>query len=133
VKLYVDGSALVKLLIAEPESADALALWDSADRVVSAATLVVEGHAAIARRLSGRRVARAAEHLERRLDQMELSALDDLLLEDACTVARRFRLPALDALHLAAAARLADESLVFATWDRELSRAARGAGLIVAP
>jgi hypothetical protein len=133
VKLYVDASALVKLLIREAETPTAASLWLEADRVVSAATIIVEARAAVARRLTGRAAARATRELGSRLDAMEVAAIDDALLQLAASTAGRFRLRALDAVHLAAALEIEDESLVLATWDRELARAASSAGLAVAP
>ena len=45
---YIDTSAVVPLLIAEPGSARAATLWDGADRVVSVRLLYPETRAALA-------------------------------------------------------------------------------------
>jgi predicted nucleic acid-binding protein len=100
--------------------------------VVSAAVISVVGRAAIARRLHGSAAAEARRELSRRLSAMVALGIDERLLEDAKSVADRYRLRALDALHLAAAQEIRDETLLFATWDGELERAARRAGLTTA-
>ena len=133
MKLYVDASALVKLLIRETGSGEARALWDGADRVVSARAILVESHAAIARRLDRRLAAGARRELARRLSAMNLFEVDRRLLDGAAEIAGRYRLRALDSVHLAAALEARDDTLVFATWDAELAQAALSAGLRVAP
>jgi len=55
------------------------------------------------------------------------------LARAAGEVGERHRLRALDALHLATALELVDDSVVVASWDDELRRAAAEAGLAVAP
>jgi uncharacterized protein len=59
--------------------------------------------------------------------------VDEVLVREAGDVAETFALRALDAVHLAAALVLADEGLVFATWDDRLRAAALNAGLAVTP
>ncbi len=108
-------------------------LWTRADAVVSAAVVRVEARAAIARRLRAREAALARSELSDRLDEIEIVGVDGTLVAAAETVADRYRLRALDALHLAAAHRVSDPTLVVATWDRELRAAAESAGLGVVP
>jgi predicted nucleic acid-binding protein len=59
--------------------------------------------------------------------------VDDELVGRAARAADTHRLRALDALHLAAAERIREPGLVFATWDAELEGAARRAGFATAP
>lgn len=132
MKLYADASALVKLVIVEAGSSDAAALWAEADDVTSAAVIAVEARAAVARRLRGRAADEARRELSHRLNGMVLLDVDETLLERAAAVTDRFRLRALDAVHLAAATLVRDESLLFASWDGELKHAAEEAGLTVA-
>ena len=121
------------LLEDEQGSGDAALLWDRASDVISASVGFVEMQAAIARRVAVRR----APHLRRRATNLWQSVnvvdVDDALVQAAARAAEEFRLRALDAVHLAAARSVASRDLVFATWDEELSEAARAAGLAVAP
>jgi predicted nucleic acid-binding protein len=55
---YFDSSALVKLVVDEPGSGDAAALWDGADAVVSSRVANVEVLAALA---AARRATRLGE------------------------------------------------------------------------
>jgi uncharacterized protein len=66
---YFDTSAVVPLLIAEPGSARAASLWDSADRVVSVRLLYPETRAALAQaerlgRLTARHLRDAVTELD---------------------------------------------------------------------
>lgn len=58
---------------------------------------------------------------------------DQRLSHLAVSLAVRHRLKSLDAIHLASALVLPAENLAFATWDRQLHRAARAEGLEVLP
>ena len=125
--VYLDASALLKLIVPERESdslAAALHRWP--DRV-SCAIVRVEVHRAL-KRLGG---TKAARH---RAD----AVLDGVILlgVDAAVIARAglFRNPnlrALDALHLAAALSIGDEPEAFVTYDARLAAAAQTEGLIV--
>lgn len=75
----------------------------------------------------------ARDDLSARWAEIETIAVDESLLSAAGDVAERYRLRALDALHLAAVNLIADEDTTFASWDEELRRAAIEAGLAVAP
>jgi predicted nucleic acid-binding protein len=93
----------------------------------------VEARAAVARRMSGRIAADARRELEDRWDSLDGIAVDRTLIELGGWMADTHRLRALDALHLAAACRVAGSGLVFASWDQELRRAASDEGLALAP
>ena len=123
----------MKLLLNEPEADEVRGLWIRAETIFSVAVVQVEARAAIARRLPARRAAFARSELSNRLDEMESVVVDDGLITEACEVAHRYKLRALDALHLAAAHRLLDSQLLVATWDSELRTAAQSAGLAIAP
>lgn len=100
---------------------------------MSASIAYVEVRSAVARRLPHRDSARVRRLVARRWQEIADLAVDDELVRSAGDAAERYRLRALDAVHLAAARRLAEGDFVLATWDRELARAAREAGLAVAP
>lgn len=117
---YFDTSAIVKLVVVEPES-DALvrALVRWPDRV-SSAVARVEVHRALWR-------ARASRAAHARADAV-LSALvlvrpDEPVLSQAASF-RDPHLRALDAIHLATALTLGDDPDVFITYDARLALAA---------
>ena len=64
---------------------------------------------------------------------MQVVELDETLSLSAGDLAESFGLCGFDAVHLATAIALRDESLVVATWDADLNRATLEAGLSVAP
>ncbi len=123
--LYADASALVKLLVREPESAEVAAVLAGGRRVVASALVAVE-LACVARR-RGLGDADAV---------LELLTLDAATLHDARTFQTTPPLRALDAVHLAAARRVAVAvgPLELLCYDADLGAAARAAGLaVVAP
>lgn len=126
--IYVDSSALVKLVLEEPESA-ALQAWLQPSMTLAtcalARTEVIRsvlgaGDAAIGR----------ARELLRRLD---ILALDAELL-DAATMIEPAALRGLDAIHLAAAITLGEDLAAIVTYDRRMAEGATALGLaVVAP
>jgi len=122
--LYLDASALVKLVVVEPESealVTELARWPHS---VSSVIVDVELHRAAMR--AGQPPERAADVLER----MPLLTLNVQRRELARRVGSR-NLRALDAVHLASALTLGDDLGAFCTYDRRLAADARAAGLTV--
>jgi uncharacterized protein len=109
------------------------ALWDGAGEVFSVELAEVEVRAALARRLRGGRLVAARRRFDRYRDDLVVIPVDTVLVEQASEAAERHRLRALDAIHLATAVTVRDRSLVVATWDGELARAARDVGLATAP
>lgn len=110
----------------------------SAVEILVASIGYVEARSALARaarhgRLRGRQRQRARDQLE--ILWAEATALDlDLdLVQRAGEVAELAGLRAGDAIHLTTALSLEDPSLLFATWDGDLRRAAGELGLAVAP
>ncbi len=133
--VYVDASALVKLVIAEPESG-ALAAWMAGRDLVSSAIAGVEVRRAIrvaratdtaaAAPTTARSLARSTEEL---LGRVTLLTIEDRALHRAAELEPP-SLRTIDALHLATALTLrAPEG--FVTYDRRLADAARMAGLVV--
>jgi predicted nucleic acid-binding protein len=123
--VYLDSSAIVKLVVAEAESR-ALAdyLRDHPSRVSCALARVeviraVRPHGTAA-------VGRAGQLLAR----ISLLRLDDVLL-DAAADLEGTTLRSLDAIHLAAARAFGDELAEVVTYDRRMADAAHGFGLAV--
>lgn len=125
--VYLDASALVKLVWREPESDD-LADWLSVyPHWFSSVLLRVEVVRA-ARRVdeSGGAQVRAERYLER----MTLVRMDDAVVDLASSLPGR-HLRSLDAIHLATALSIGDLPDAFLTYDARLAAAATRHGLTV--
>ena len=134
---YVDTSLVVRLLIDEPGSARAWAIWDEAEAAVSSLLVYPEARAALARahregRISRAEVRSAGEELERRVEAIHLLTITEPLARRAGDLAELEGLRAFDAVHLASALAIGGRELVFASFDRDLAAAARRNGLAVA-
>lgn len=132
---YVDTSTLLKRLLVEAGSPKADAIWDSADILASAVTLVVEARAALA---AARRAGRltAADHRTAKaelvdlLEEVTFIEITDELIGQAAELAETDALRGYDAIHLAAA--IAIDATVLTSADAELCDAADRHGLRVA-
>ena len=123
--IYLDSSALLKLLFEEPESA-ALTRWleeRAGTPAVSSELARVEVLRA-SRRLNPTALP-AARSL---LAQLDLIPLTSVLLAEAAEVGDPL-LRALDALHLASALSIRTELSAFVAYDHRLAAAAADAGL----
>jgi predicted nucleic acid-binding protein len=134
---YFDTSAFVPLLVAEPGSGRAASLWDGADRVVSVRLLYPEARAALAHaqrlgRLSRRQLRDAVRGLDARWRELDLVEIDEQLAFRAGAVAETHGLRGYDAVHLAAADRVRDPSLVVVAGDLALLGAASSEGMATA-
>jgi predicted nucleic acid-binding protein len=134
---YFDTSAVIPLLVVEPGSAPAAALWDAADRVVSARLVYPAGRAALAHaqrlgRLTGRQLRAAVTELDSRYEQFDLVEVDDTLTRHAGQLAETHGLRGYDAVHLAAAHRVHDPDLVLVAGDHALLTAATADGMSIA-
>jgi len=125
---YLDSSALVKLVVAEPETPAlrrylrrrALRVSCGLARVEVVRAVWPQGPLAVARSL-------------RLLERVNLIALDDLLL-DAAAALDAVSLRSLDAIHLAAAQTLGEDLEGLVTYDARMAEAARELGpSVVAP
>lgn len=124
--IYLDSSALVKLVLKEPESG-ALRSWlQSLDENKSTTELAHVEVLRACRRIAQESVPRA----RRVLDALDLIPTTPGLLESAA-LADPPQLRSLDALHLAAAASLRDDLAAFVTYDHRLRAAAQAASLPV--
>ncbi|MGN6258200.1 MAG: type II toxin-antitoxin system VapC family toxin [Solirubrobacterales bacterium] len=135
--LYVDTSALVKLVLVEQGSDLAAELWTRSSRAVSSILAYPEGRAALAAaRRSGRLgtalYAESLKKFEKTFEQLLSIEVDDRLAMSAGEGAASFGLRGADAVHLATALGLVDEEVTFVTWDQDLADAAASAGLAVA-
>jgi predicted nucleic acid-binding protein len=128
--LYVDASALVKLVISEPESEALLGLLSIRDDLVSRAVAVVEVvRAARLASDSPEAVTRARDVVR----AVHLLAVDLKVLERAAEL-EPSSLQSLAAIHLASALSLEDELDAMVVYDQRLAAAAMGAGLkVLAP
>ena len=132
---YLDTSTLIKLLIDEPGSDQAVHIWNSADRLVSVGLIEVEGRAALAaaeraHRLTPAEHRRAKTALAAHLDQVDIVEVTPDLVTAASRLAEREGLRGYDAVHLAAALVVGVDAIASA--DTELCAAAARRGLSVA-
>ena len=123
--VYLDSSAHVKLVVAEPESSVLRRELRKERGRASCALARVEVVRAV--RPHGAAAVARARRLLRRLDLVQL---DDELLDDAATLDGGV-LRSLDAIHLAAAQTLGDELSMVITYDERMTAAARLTGLTV--
>jgi len=126
--VYLDSSALVKLVVLEPESEALTAHLRERPSRVSCALARVE----VIRAVSGHgqaAITRAVQLLAR----ISLVRLDDALLDEAGAL-NGGNLRSLDAIHLAAACALGDGLFELISYDRRMADAAQSLGLaVVAP
>ncbi|HLA93527.1 MAG TPA: type II toxin-antitoxin system VapC family toxin [Actinomycetota bacterium] len=122
--LYLDSSAIVKLVAREPETPALVEAVRADPSVVSSALAWTEVVRAV-RRARGR-VSRAREVLE----GVALVPLDDAILRGAGDLSPA-GLRTLDAIHLATALSLAEDVTTLVTYDERLAEAAAAAGIAV--
>ena len=128
MRLYLDSSALVKLVQREAES-EALRRYlrrHRADQLVTCALARVEVVRAV---LAGGPPALA--HARRQLSRLDQVVLTAALLDRAATLAPDVPLRSLDAIHLAAALVVGEELRAVVTYDRRMAGAAEDLGIEV--
>jgi uncharacterized protein len=123
--VYLDSSAIVKLVIREPETEALLAFLEPRHVRVTSALARVEVVRAVRRH--GRTATRRAAAM---LDALSQLALDETLLDSAAAIIAN-QLRSLDAIHLASAQQLEGELDVLVTYDEQMLAAARTLGLPV--
>jgi predicted nucleic acid-binding protein len=116
--VYLDSSALVKLVIAEPESVALRRYLGGEPERASCAVARVE----VLRAVRGHG-ASALTRARRLLHRLNLVQVDEELLEAAAMLDPRV-LRSLDAVHLAAAQQLGGELTAIVTYDRRMAEAA---------
>ena len=126
--VYLDSSALVKLVVQEEESKALAGHLRERPNRVSCALARVEVIRAV--RAHGRPAINRARQL---LERISLLRLDDLLLEQAAALNSE-SLRSLDAIHLAAARAVGDGLAEVITYDHRMAGAAHHIGLpVMAP
>lgn len=134
---YFDTSAVIPLLVDdEPGATASLAAWMGAETVVTARILFAEAAAALARasrlgRLKPEALELALTELEQIWAQFDIVEVDDLLVRSAGSLAREHALRGYDAVHCAAALRIASPDTVALAGDGNLLTAWRTIGLAV--
>ncbi|HKI67891.1 MAG TPA: type II toxin-antitoxin system VapC family toxin [Solirubrobacterales bacterium] len=139
LSIYLDTSALVKLLVDEDGSDLARSTYADADGPRTTAIAYVEATSAVTRMRKGKRL--SAAELRTALDELDTiwAALDvlevtDTLVKTAARTARDHTLRAYDAVHLAGALAFAEgEEIAFMCWDHELNEAADKHGFVLIP
>jgi len=125
--VYVDSSALLKLVLSEPERPaleQALSRWP--DRI-SSVLLPIECRRIVLRAGNPPEV---VDRLEKELGGVTLIRLEEAVQTLAGAIGPP-RLRALDAIHLASALSIGDYPEAFVTYDDRLADAARAVGLNV--
>jgi predicted nucleic acid-binding protein len=133
----LDTSALIKLIVVEDGSDVAAELWASYP-AASSVLAYPEARAALsaarrATRLTARAHDRAVAELGALNAELVIVGVDEALARRAGELADERALRGYDAVHLASALALGLGETILVTWDRDLSDAAVGAGLAVAP
>lgn len=122
--LYLDASAIVKLVVEEPESPALRQALRGRPQRVSSALALVEVHLAAARRT----LPPPSERVRVVLAGLTLIPIDQPVLEYAAGL-RDSRLRALDAIHLATAHSLGEDLASLLAYDSRLLAAADAQGL----
>lgn len=124
--IYLDSSALIKLIFEEPETSELagfLAGWQARASSTLASVEVLRAAQLVVDELVSNEARRLLAHIH-------LIRPDDRLFASAAEVAP-LSLRALDAIHLATALSLGPELAGMIVYDRRLAAAARDAGLTV--
>ena len=121
---YVDASALVKLVLDEPDAAPMRHWYIEADRVLTSHIGAIEMRRAVARKSD------VGSRVDVVLASVDVVGLDAVIGRVAALLAPP-TLRTLDAIHLATALTVASELDAFVTYDDRLAAAARELGLPV--
>lgn len=125
--LYLDSSAIVKLVLPEPQTPALVSRLRNDPEVISSALARVE----VLRALKRIRATPAARRqAERVLNRIALVRIDDAVL-DSAAVMDPAGLRSLDAVHLATALGIGERLVALVTYDSRLGDAADRAGLPV--
>lgn len=131
MSLYVDSSALLKRYVEELDSGTAEAMLRADPSLLTARHTIVEVRRNLARLLADRDLADARTAFSHDLRSISIIEIDEVTCESAATIAEAIGVRALDALHLAAAQRIAAPGVAFLTFDFRQAQAARTLGLAV--
>jgi len=141
VILYCDTSALIKLLIREPQSDQMQEVCSRAEAIAVCRITWAEAMAGLARRqredpASGNDLEQARQHLIEAWQSLTIVEVSQKLVETAGRFADAFSLRAYTSVQLAAAHELqatTDVPVTFACFDRRLNQAAQLLQLAVLP
>jgi hypothetical protein len=136
--VYVDSSALVKLVVSEEGRDLAADLWDNCDAALASRLAYPEVRAALAAAgrnhdLSISDLETAEQNWEQYWAAVRPVGLTAVVKRHAGLLARTCALHGADAVHLASALALADPDLIIAVWDKRLHAGAASAQLRLAP
>ena len=121
---FLDASALVKLVVDEPESPSMFRWYVGSERLATSTIGIIE-----TRRAANRR-GHDPVHLESVLRSLVVLEVDDIVANGAARMSP-MALRTLDAIHLATALAMGTEIGAFVTYDDRLAEAARAIGLPV--
>lgn len=121
---YVDSSALVKLILDEPDAGPLRRWYIEAERIACSVIGLIETRRAVARQVDRQ------DRVEAIFRSVATLDVDDVVARVAASLPPA-TLRTLDAIHLATALSLAGELDAFVTYDDRLADAARAAGLPV--
>lgn len=137
MSLYVDTSAIAKVLRLEPGHEIAAAALGDPGLVATSVISYTETCAALARATaSPAHLTAARAQLDRLWAQVHLIPVDDAGAQAAGALALRHRLRGMGAIHLSAALRWAADAgapFTFLSWDDDQREAARREGLHLLP
>lgn len=127
-RAYADSSALVKLVLSEPESAALSRFLKGRGRTLTSRLATVEVSRAVVR--SAGKSPQQASVLASLWERVDIAELDPRISVVAAGL-EPVGLRSLDAIHLASALAIVDELDAFITYDVRLADAARAHGLTV--
>lgn len=130
MRLYLDSSALVKLVRAEPETSALRRFLRRHGNDGHVTSLLARAEVVRAVRPLGVDAVTAARHLLRQVDQIRLDPR--ILDESAMLDAAETRLRTLDAIHLACAKHVGADLRAVVTYDERMAAAATSLGMAVA-
>lgn len=133
---YLDTSAIVPLLVAEPSTSLCQRIWQDADRLVSSALAYVEAAATLAMaqrqlRITSKEREIAWSRFTEIWPDVDVVEVDTQLLVTAAELTSEFSLRGYDAVHCASAKLIDDPDLVVAAGDAQLLDAWSRLGLAV--
>ncbi len=128
--LYLDSSALVKIVLPEAESQALVSFLPAWPHRVSSALARVEVLRAVARASMAESMDDTLRDAEQLLAHVSLLAMSDTLLAAAAAL-KPVTLRTLDAIHLATALSLGPDVAGFVTYDGRLAEAAQASGLTI--
>lgn len=129
-RAYADSSALVKLVLSEPESAALSRFLKGRGRTLTSRIATVEVSRAVTRSAGKSQSPQQTAVLASLWETVDIAELDPRICVAAAGL-EPVGLRSLDAIHLASALAIGDELDIFITYDMRLADAARAHGLTV--